>query len=89
MKASLQLFEPVVDLFLAGKLTHLNHARHLAVARIFKRMPHGHALLHLGLQVTATRAGVPQKYSREITDFYWERLDDIPPTLADFADVLS
>ena len=45
--------------------------------------------MHLGLQITATRAGVPEKYSREVTDYYWDRLDGILPDLADFADVLD
>lgn len=80
-------FEPIVTLFLAGRLPRMNHARHLAVARILRRMKDGLALMHLGLQVTALRAGVPEKYDRAVTDRYWAALDDTPPTLADFADV--
>jgi hypothetical protein len=81
-------FEPIVTLFLAGRLPRMNHARHLAVARILRGMKDGRALMHLGLQVTALRAGVPEKYSREVTDRYWDDLDGAPPSLADFADVL-
>ena len=80
-------FEPIVTLFLAGRLPRMNHARHLAVARILRRMKDGRALMHLGLQVTALRAGVPEKYDRKVTDDYWDALDDAPPSLADFADV--
>lgn len=60
--------ERVLDLFLAGKLPGMNHARHIAVARILKNVPHGRELMHLGLQVTATRAGVPEKYDAVVTD---------------------
>jgi hypothetical protein len=34
----------------------------------------------------ATRAGAPEKYSREITDHYWDRLNGELPDLAEFAD---
>ncbi len=80
-------FEPIVTLFLAGRLPRMNHARHLAVARILRRMKDGLALMHLGLQVTALRAGVPEKYDRAVTDRCWAALDDAPPTLDAFADV--
>jgi hypothetical protein len=77
----------VVDLFLAGRLPRMNHARHLAVARILKNLPHGRALLHLGLQVTATRAGVPAKYDAAVTDRYWEALDSALPPHDAFSDL--
>jgi hypothetical protein len=82
-------YEPVLTLFFAGRLPRLNHARHIAVANILRHLPHGRELLHLGLRITATRAGVPEKYSREITDQYWDRLDGALPDLADFADVFD
>jgi hypothetical protein len=78
----------VVDLFLAGRLPGMNHARHVAVAQILKHVPHGQALMHLGLQVTATRAGVPQKYDAAVTDRYWGELDGVLPGRERFSDVL-
>ena len=80
-------FEPILTLFFAGRLPGMNHARHVAVARILKRLPHGRELMHLGLQVTAIRHGVPEKYDREITDRCWDEVAG-EPSLADFADVL-
>jgi hypothetical protein len=88
MRETLDRYEPVITLFLAGRLPRLDHARHLAVANVLARLPHGRELMHLGLQVTATRAGVPGKYSREITDRYWDRLDGVLPPLEAFGDVL-
>ena len=85
----LTAYEPIVTLFLAGRLPRLNHARHLAVANILFQMPHGRELMHLGIQVTAYRAGKPEKYSREITDKYWSELDGKLPPLETFADVLG
>ena len=82
-------YEPILTLFFAGRLPRFNHARHLAVANILRRLPHGRELMHLGLQVTATRAGVPEVYSRQVTDDYWARLDGALPDLADFADVFT
>jgi hypothetical protein len=82
-------FEPILTLFFAGRLPRFNHARHISVANILSHLPHGRELMHLGLQITATRAGVPERYSREITDFYWERLNGALPEVADFADVLE
>ena len=79
-------FEPILTLFFAGRLPNLNHARHQAVARILKTMPHGRALMHLGIQITAIRAGVPEKYSVEITDRCWDEVDGAP-SLSDFADL--
>jgi hypothetical protein len=81
--------ERILTLFFAGRLPRMSHARHVAVARLLKRMPHGRALMHLGLQVTAIRAGVPEKYSAEITDRCWDEIDDAPPSMAEFADVLG
>ncbi|HZU96824.1 MAG TPA: hypothetical protein VFF73_09045 [Planctomycetota bacterium] len=81
-------FERVIDLFLAGKLPRMNHARHIAVANILKHVPDGRALMHLGLQVTATRKGVPGKYSREMTDRYWDELDGTLPDVTAFDDVV-
>lgn len=81
-------YASVLTLFFAGRLPGLNHARHLAVANILYHVPHGRELMHLGLQITATRAGVPEKYSREVTDHYWEQIDGTLPDLADFADAV-
>ncbi len=82
--------ERVVDLFLAGRLPGMNHARHVAVARILKNggVPHGRELMHLGLQVTATREGVPEKYSAAVTDRCWTEIDGALPVRETFADVL-
>lgn len=82
-------YEPILALFFAGRLPRFNHARHLSVANILRHLPHGRELMHLGLQVTATRAGAPEKYSRETTDYYWDQLDGALPELADFADVFD
>lgn len=86
MAATLDPFEPMLMLFFAGRMPGMNHARHVAVARILKQMPHGRELMHLGLQVTAIRAGVPEKYSRALTDTWWQQVEG-EPSLADFADV--
>jgi hypothetical protein len=82
-------YERVLTLFFAGRLPRLKHARHIAVANILRHLPHGRELMHLGLQITATRAGVPEKYSREVTDGYWAQLDGALPDLAEFADVFE
>jgi hypothetical protein len=39
--------------------------------------------------ITAIRAGVPDKYSREITDAYLDQLDGTLPPLERFADILG
>jgi hypothetical protein len=83
-----QRYELILTLFFAGRLPDFNHERHLAVANILYHLPHGRELMHLGLQITATRAGVPEKYSREITDGYWDQLDGLLPELSAFADVI-
>src|SRR5579883_1457366 len=85
--AALEPYEPIITLFLAGRLPRLNHARHLAVAAILKQMPNGRELMHLGLQVTALRAGIPEKYSRAVTDHYWDRLDATLPPMSAFSDI--
>jgi hypothetical protein len=81
-------YEPIISLFLAGRMPGMNHARHLAIANILQHLPYGRELLHLGLQITAIRAGVPEKYNREVTDYYWERLDGELPSLTEFEDVM-
>ncbi len=80
-------YERVLTLFFAGRLPRLDHSRHIAVAKILRNLPHGRELMHLGLQITATRAGVPEKYSREITDYYWDQLDDALPCMEEFTDL--
>ena len=85
----LSAYTPVIDRFLNGTMPRLNHARHLDVANILIHMPHGRKLVHLGLMITAIRAGVPDKYSREITDGYLDQLDGTLPPLERFADILG
>jgi hypothetical protein len=80
-------YEHILTLFFAGRLPRFNHARHTAVANILYHLPHGRELMHLGLQINATRAGVPEKYSREITDHYWDQLDGRLPEQSEFADL--
>ncbi len=43
--------------------------------------------MHLGLQVMAYRNFIPDKYSAEITDHYWDRLDGSLPDPEAFADL--
>jgi len=83
------MYEPILTLFFAGRLPGFNHARHLAVANILFHLPHGRELMHLGIQITATRAGVPEKYDRQVTDDYWNQLNGKLPNLQEFADVLA
>jgi hypothetical protein len=80
-------YEHILTLFFSGRLPRFNHARHIAVANILRHLPHGRELMHLGLQIMATRASAPEKYSREITDNYWGQLNGELPDLAEFADV--
>jgi hypothetical protein len=89
MDPQLEPYAPVIDRFLCGTMPRMNHARHLDIANILIHLPHGRALVHLGLQITAIRAGVPEKYSREMTDYYLDRLDGHLPPLDRFADILS
>lgn len=77
----------VVRLFLAGELPNFTHERHVHVANILRRIPYGRQLMHLGLQTMAYRHFVPDKYSAEITDRNWDRLDGTLPDVALFADL--
>ena len=54
-------YERILTLFFAGRMPRFNHARHIAIANILRCLPHGRELMHLGLQITATRAGAPEK----------------------------
>lgn len=82
--------ERVVDLFLTGRMPKMNHARHIAIARILGRVAHGQQLMHLGLQATAIRAGVPEKYDAAVTDRYWAEVAAGPlPSHDAFSDVAS
>lgn len=89
MDPRLAAYEPVLTLFFAGRLPSFGHARHVAVANILRHHPHGRELMHLGLQITAIRHGVPEKYSRERTDREWDALGGELPPLELFADVLA
>ncbi len=80
-------YRNVITLFLAGRLPNFTHQRHVHVANILHHLPYGRELMHLGLQVMAYRNFVPDKYSREITDQYWDRLDGTLPDPAVFDDV--
>jgi hypothetical protein len=82
-------YEHILTMFFSGHMPRFNHARHIAVATILRHLPHGRELMHLGLQIMATRAGAPEKYSREITDYYWDRLDGELPDPAEFADLFE
>ena len=77
----------VIRLFLAGELPAFNHQRHVDVANILHHLPYGRDLMHLGLQVMAYRHFVPDKYSAEITDRSWDRLDGVLPDPAAFDDL--
>lgn len=73
-------------LFLAGRLPHSTHQRHVHVANILHHRPYGRELMHLGLQVMAYRNVIPDTYNAEITDRYWDQLDGILPGLEHFDD---
>jgi hypothetical protein len=88
MSEELQPYARVIDRFLSGTMPGMNHARHLDIANILLHLPHGRTLVHLGLQITAIRAGVPEKYSRATTDHYLDTLDGQLPPLDHFTDVL-
>ncbi len=77
----------VIRLFLAGELPSFNHQRHVDVANILHHVPYGRELMHLGLQVMAHRNFVPDKYSAEITDRYWDQLDGTLPDPSAFDDL--
>jgi hypothetical protein len=85
----LERCRPIVEIFLAGRMPRMSHARHLALGNLLRRWPDGYALMHEGLRQTAIRAGVPEKYSRAITDAYWAALDGPLPPLEDFAHALA
>ena len=86
---SLSAFEPVITLFLAGRPRSPDHARHIAIANLLRELPHGRELMHLGLQVTCLRKGVPEKYDRALAPPLWEEVKAPRPALDDFADVLA
>lgn len=77
----------VIDLFLSGKLPNFGRQRHVDVANILRHLPYGRELMHLGLQVMAHRAYIPHKYSAEITDREWDKLDGALPDPAVFDDL--
>ena len=80
-------YRNVITLFLAGRLGNFSHQRHVDVGNILWHLPYGRELMHLGLQVMAYRNFIPDKYSREITDREWAKLDGTLPDPAVFADV--
>lgn len=80
-------YRNVITLFLSGQMPIFTHQRHVNVANILKHIPYGRELMHLGLQTMTYRQFVVGKYSREITDNYWDRLDGTLPDPADFADL--
>lgn len=80
-------YRNVLTLFLSGQMPNFTHQRHVHVANILKHIPFGRELMHLGLQTMAYRHFVPDKYSAEITDRYWEQLDGTLPDPAEFADL--
>jgi hypothetical protein len=80
-------YRNVIRLFLAGELPNFSHHRHVQVANILRHIPYGRELMHLGLQVMAYRNFVPDKYSAEITDYWWDRLDGTLPDPTEFADL--
>ena len=77
----------MIRFFLAGELPDFNHQRHVDVANILHHLPYGRELMHLGLQVMAHRNFVPDKYSAEITDRYWDMLDGTLPDPSTFDDL--
>ncbi len=77
----------VITLFLSGQLPGFDHARHVQVANILKHLPFGRELMHLGLQTMAYRHFVPDKYSAETTDYWWDRLDGVLPDPRVFDDL--
>lgn len=88
--ASIQVerrYRNAIRLFLAGELPNFSHQRHVHIANILKHLPYGRELMHLGLQVMAYRNFVPDKYSAEITDVYWDQLDGTLPDPSAFDDL--
>jgi len=80
-------YRNVITLFLAGRLGNFSHQRHVHIANILHHLPYGRELMHLGLQVMAYRNFVPDKYSADITDRYWDQLDGTLPDPSVFDDV--
>ncbi|MDP9363674.1 MAG: hypothetical protein M3Q10_05520 [Chloroflexota bacterium] len=80
-------YRNVLTLFLSGQLPNFTHERHAHVANILRHLPYGRELMHLGLQTMAYRHFVPDKYSAETTDYWWERLDGALPAPALFDDL--
>jgi len=80
-------YRNVLTLFLSGQLPAFDHGRHVQVANILHHLPYGRELMHLGLQTMAYRHFVPDKYSAELTDSWWDRLDGTLPDAAVFADL--
>jgi hypothetical protein len=87
MDEILDRYGPIIDRFLAGRMPRMTHARHLDLANILIHLPHGRRLVHLGLQITAIRAGVPEKYDAQVTDYWLDRVDGTLPPLDAFDDV--
>jgi hypothetical protein len=77
----------VLPHFLSGQLPNFTHERHVHVANFLKHLSFGRELMHLGLQMMAHRHFVPDDYSSEITDRYWNLLDGTLPDPAAFADL--
>ena len=80
-------YRNVITLFLSGQLPDFDHRRHLHVANILRHLPYGRELMHLGLQTMAYRHFVPDKYSAETTDYWWDRLEGELPDPALFDDL--
>lgn len=77
-------YRNVITLFLSGQLPAFTHERHVHVANILRHLPYGRELMRLGLQTMAYRRFVAGKYSAELTDAWWERLDGTLPDPAAF-----
>ena len=63
------------------------HQRHVQVANIVHHILYGRELMHLGLQSMAYRAYISHKYSLEITDREWDKLDGTHSSPEAFADL--
>ena len=80
-------YRNVITLFLADELPNFSHERHVHVANILRHLPFGREVMHLGLQTMAYWHCIPDKYSAEITDANWDRLDGTLPDPAWFSDL--
>ena len=80
-------YRNVITLFLSGQMPNFTHQRHKDVANILHNIPYGRELMHLGLQTMTYRQFVVGKYSAEITDREWDKLDGTLPDPAVFADL--